>query len=253
MRYSATALPSETSRTIAQMRADDGSNDVITPSVVGVVVLIGAGGAAAVASQSDKTAPILAFAGAILVALITWYATDRRQAAALAAEQQRLDAQLRHERDLSERAELLTVLDETFAIINETSYDCLDLAPVVREREQTLAQISAVGDAETEQRKDALEHLRVSNQRLKERGDRLFERGLAHLRAAHLADSRLSARLGGDDRILAAFGPLSRALGALREAAEAGDDDAVTKALEGLETAHGTFIQAVNSRVGVKL
>src|SRR4051794_12053460 len=55
----------------------------------GALIVVAAGGAAVGAAQSDKTSAILAFAGAVLVALVTWYATDRRQRVAIDAEADR--------------------------------------------------------------------------------------------------------------------------------------------------------------------
>src|SRR4051794_9340282 len=63
------------------------------------------------ATSSDKTAPILAFAGAIIVALLTAYTTNRRQERALAAEHDRLQLQLRHDRTIADVVELRTVVD----------------------------------------------------------------------------------------------------------------------------------------------
>jgi hypothetical protein len=74
-----------------------------------------AGGAAVGATQVNDTPALLAVIGAIFVALITWYATDRRQVNAIAADRERLEAQLGHDRELSDLSELRTVVDETLA------------------------------------------------------------------------------------------------------------------------------------------
>jgi hypothetical protein len=79
-----------------------------------------AAGSAIGASQSDSTGPVLAFVGAILVALVTWYATDRRQRTALAAERERLALQLSHQRHLHDVADLREVLSDTLSAAEET-------------------------------------------------------------------------------------------------------------------------------------
>jgi hypothetical protein len=78
---------------------------------------------AAAASGSRHAGPILTFVGAILVALIAWYATDRRQRRLLAAEdtrhkaelqahEKRHAAQLAHDRSLRDLDDLRRFLDE---------------------------------------------------------------------------------------------------------------------------------------------
>lgn len=81
-----------------------------------------AGGSALGASTTTNTAAYLAFAAAILVAVVTWYATDRRQRMALTAEERRVQRQLAHERLLSDRQELRAFLDGIAG-----SYDTLHL------------------------------------------------------------------------------------------------------------------------------
>jgi hypothetical protein len=100
-------------------------------AVVGVAGLATAGGIV-VGTQSSQTGPIIAGVVAVVVALITWYATDKRQAKAIAAqeeqhgsdlraesarhdatlraERERLDARLAHERELADVADLRLVL-----------------------------------------------------------------------------------------------------------------------------------------------
>lgn len=101
--------------------------------VGGVIVLI-AGGSAVGASGVSNTAAYLTFAAAITVALITWYATDRRQAAALEAEERRqaaalnaeerrLAQQLAHDKELSDRAALRDFLDEIAGAYEELHLD----------------------------------------------------------------------------------------------------------------------------------
>jgi hypothetical protein len=92
--------------------------------VGGGVVIVTAGTATAAAvTAHNALAPILAFVGVILVALLTAYFTKRRQEdqllaerdrqdAALVAENERLQHQLAHDRQLHDLAELRSVIDE---------------------------------------------------------------------------------------------------------------------------------------------
>ena len=88
----------------------------------GAVVVV-AGGAVAASSQSDAVGPYLTFAGAILVAFITAYTTNRRQRKQLEAderrqikelvgEETRLDRQLRQDRELRDVEHMRVLLDE---------------------------------------------------------------------------------------------------------------------------------------------
>jgi hypothetical protein len=118
------------------------------------------GGAAIYAANgSDHVGPILTFAGALIVAVITWISTDRRQARQLAdqqardvarqadererldhqlqAEKARLDAQLSaelerqgaalaHDRSLADVHDLRTLLNEAAVLLHEASYAGMD-------------------------------------------------------------------------------------------------------------------------------
>ena len=64
------------------------------------------------ASSTDNTGPILAFVGAVLVALTAAYTAGRRQARALEAESGRLAQQLEHDRELADLAAVRSALDE---------------------------------------------------------------------------------------------------------------------------------------------
>lgn len=90
-------------------------------AIGGATVVIG-GAAVAAATSTNETGPILAFVGALTVAVIAAYTANRRQERALEAERERLDARLRHERSLADvqlsfqrgetdRAELRSILD----------------------------------------------------------------------------------------------------------------------------------------------
>jgi hypothetical protein len=65
----------------------------------------------ALANPPDHTAAWLAFVGALLVAIIAAGTAQWRQAVALKAERERLDDQLRHDRELKDLEELRVVLD----------------------------------------------------------------------------------------------------------------------------------------------
>lgn len=69
----------------------------------GLIILGLATGSVAASSQASERGPILTFAAAVLVALITWYATDRRQERQIAAERQREAQRLRAERERLDR------------------------------------------------------------------------------------------------------------------------------------------------------
>jgi hypothetical protein len=89
------------------MRPPDGE----TVALTGTTCVVGAA-TVAVASSSDQTGPILAFAGALTVALITAVTAQRRLRSQLAAEEGRLASQLRHDRTLRDLDELRSLLDE---------------------------------------------------------------------------------------------------------------------------------------------
>lgn len=82
--------------------------------VVAAVTVVGA-------SATAKTAPILAFAGAILVALVTAYTANRRQVQALNAESQRLARQLEHDRELADLADTRKVCDDAVVALHDAS------------------------------------------------------------------------------------------------------------------------------------
>jgi hypothetical protein len=99
---------------------------------VGATVCIAAG-AAAGASQVDATGPILVFADAIIVAIVTWFSTDRRQARelradarkqerALAAEGKRQAAALAHARELADLSDMRKLLDEASVTLHRAAY-----------------------------------------------------------------------------------------------------------------------------------
>jgi hypothetical protein len=88
----------------------------------GVVVIV-SGVAAVGAAQTGSASPYLTFAAAIIVALLTWFATDRRQARQLADGRERLRDQLdaekkrqatehAHDRGLHDLDHLREFLDE---------------------------------------------------------------------------------------------------------------------------------------------
>jgi len=84
-----------------------------------VLVVAGvAAGAIAWADSTKQTAPILAFIGVILVAVITAWTTDRRQHRQLGDERKRLSTRLEHERSQADLADLRTVLANALAASN---------------------------------------------------------------------------------------------------------------------------------------
>lgn len=121
---------------LVRMReTNGGDNSTGAIATVGVAFAVGLGvyGTA----QSNDDGPIIAGAVAIVVAFITWFATDRRQANALAAERERLDAQLAHERTLADIADLRIVAQAVLAanhMIWSTSLELLGIEGLDRER-----------------------------------------------------------------------------------------------------------------------
>jgi hypothetical protein len=115
----------------------------------GALLLAVAGGAAVGASQSSQTGPILAFAGALIVVVITAITTDRRQARqmnadetaqtatldaererhseSLKAEGDRLALQLRHDRALLDVQHLREQLDRCAAAFEKSRTDVTSL------------------------------------------------------------------------------------------------------------------------------
>jgi hypothetical protein len=102
------------------MRANGGGTGTDV-AVAGCATVAGAAGIYG-ATTTSHTGPIIAGVVAIFVALVTWYATDRRQSKALAAERQRFDRQLQaenerlretlaHQQESRELEELRAVLD----------------------------------------------------------------------------------------------------------------------------------------------
>jgi hypothetical protein len=106
---------------------------VSVPEVVGLVVVVGGTAAVTATAASSYVAPILAFVGAILVAVIAAVTADRRQRRALTAEGARHDASLRaesgrqvtqleHSRGLADLADLRSLLDEVATALHQARY-----------------------------------------------------------------------------------------------------------------------------------
>jgi hypothetical protein len=74
------------------------------------------------ASATDDTGPILAFVGAVLVALIAAFTAGRRQKRALEAEAGRLAQQLDHDRELADLADSRAVMDSAAIALHHASY-----------------------------------------------------------------------------------------------------------------------------------
>jgi hypothetical protein len=152
----------------------------------------------------------------MLVAFITWYATDRRQAMAIAAERVKLDVQLDQARKLSDLAQLRTVLDETLAAIESHVHR---LGRLARERET---------EAVTALRREVDESVPI----------------------VKAAIGRLHLRLVND----VLFEPLARiasAVDALTDAATKGTADEYRAARDTFSAAQDAFIAAAAKRVRV--
>ena len=70
------------------------------------------------ASATDDTGPILAFVGAVLVALIAAFTAGRRQKRALEAEAGRLAQQLDHDREMADLADARALFDEAVVALH---------------------------------------------------------------------------------------------------------------------------------------
>lgn len=126
-----------------------------------------AGGGIVVATQTTQAGPIIAGVVAVVVALVTWYATDKRQAKALAAEEERqrtalasererLREQLDHDRQARELAELRKVLDEATDLLHAAAAQLSEVdwlwrnlgdAPTVEQLANAKAADMKLGDA----------------------------------------------------------------------------------------------------------
>jgi hypothetical protein len=118
------------------MRAPASGGGGEDAAVAGGACIVAAGGIVG-AAQTNQAGPIIAGVVAIVVALVTWYATDRRQSKALDADQDRqeraltaeqgrheatlvgervrLDRRLEHEFQLADVMDLRTVLEASLA------------------------------------------------------------------------------------------------------------------------------------------
>ena len=91
----------------------------VDAGVVGGAVALVAGATHLGLNANTNVAAILTFTGAIFVALLTAYWTQRRQSQQLAADQQRLQLQLEHERERLDLLDLRAVLEEALAASDE--------------------------------------------------------------------------------------------------------------------------------------
>jgi LPXTG-motif cell wall-anchored protein len=130
-------------------------------AVAGGALIIIAGGTVAAATGTDQTGPILAFVGALLVAVIAALTAGRRQRRALDAESARLAQQLKHDRELSDVAHLRELLDNA-AYAYESAFRALrDLGLAVDRKE--FGEVKATyASADT-----ALEEFRATTSRLR--------------------------------------------------------------------------------------
>jgi hypothetical protein len=120
--------------------SNSGGGGVDTGVLAGIgVLLVGAAGIVGAAHATRTTiGPIIAGSVAIVVAFITWYATDRRQKRELNAEWKRLaetqnaerhrhDNLLRHERQLADVADMRRVLEHALGTVNMSWTAALDV------------------------------------------------------------------------------------------------------------------------------
>ncbi len=104
---------------------DGGDGGGLVPALV---IVVAGGAAIAGATQTNQTAAILAFAGAIIVALIAAVTAGRRQVRALRAERERQSDRLAHERQLQDVEHLREFLDEASAAFEDAHMALSELA-----------------------------------------------------------------------------------------------------------------------------
>lgn len=199
-----------------------------TLAIIGSTCVIG-GGAIVGASSTDNTAPILAFVGALLVALLTAYSAHRLQAASLAAEDKRQQRalseesarqrqQLRHDRQLHDLRDLREVVESSLG-----AYDAMF--------EVALFVLAA----------------RTAND---PEPDGTEEQWKVAMRAMDEAINKIEIRLGDQDPILVAQRQLVQASHEIWNAASEGDQDAFTAAREKSGLQYRLIVQGAKDRIG---
>lgn len=92
--------------------SEDGPHRDASLAVGGATSAVVVTGLVAAVAGADPAGPIIAACAAVLVALITWFATDRRQRVALEAERTRVQDRIAEDRQADDRRELRIKLDE---------------------------------------------------------------------------------------------------------------------------------------------
>jgi hypothetical protein len=184
--------------------------------VLAAAVIVGA-------NQTGNTGPILAFSGAVLVALVTWYAADRRQRAALREERNRLTDQHDHERRLADRADLRVAL-------------------------------AAVLEADEAIHRHSTSVLRAEVAKPSEGALRVRERSIGGLWNAaerfNAAASGVRIRLGESHGVSQAIDDLDEAQDEMMKASEAGDTSRFDHAIRRRKTAKSKFVQLAVAEAG---
>jgi hypothetical protein len=216
-------------------------------AVVGAAAVVG-GGTVVAAAPSDDTGPILAFVGALLVAVLTAYTANRRQSAALAAERERLDAQLQHDRELADTADLRTVLEEALEAGDEMFEALLGVAAA----QTAMQDQDTTGPGQTKEKRGDAEQGDgdLVDHELRE----AFEKAQSDLAAGmgrwSRATNQLQIRLVDDDPILEAHPKIFRVLTELRRVAMAGDMESFRKRRSEVTAHYRELVQAAKPRVG---
>lgn len=188
------------------------------------------GGAVLYANSTDHTGPILAFVGAILVALLTAYTADRRQRAALDAEDerqrtalnaeaQRLRARLDHERSMEDVRDLRRVVTDVLNDFDDLALTQIKMHELLKE------------DEPDEDEKAALELV------VAEKLDCVIR-----------ATNGLQVRLSDDDVILNAHPRLYRAYVKQRKAIDDRDDAGFEAASDEAAAAYRDIVEAAKAR-----
>jgi hypothetical protein len=190
------------------------------PTLVGVSGTAVGAGTVVGASHTDHTAAILAFVGALLVAALTAYTTDRRQDRQVAAERERLREQLRHDRVLTDRSDLRSACDEALDAVDEAQQGLMRVVSLHPTGGETPAELEPV---------------------------------LSALTRMGSAQNRLVVRLGQGHPVVDGYTALQQYINELTERARAHDRAEFDNALRAYHPTYSAFVKEVVHRVGAEL
>ena len=162
------------------------------------------------ANQTSNTAPIIAGSVAIIVALVTWYATDKRQSRAIRAQEEQQERALQAERD-RHRAALAAEADRHAARLRHEERQ-QDIEELRRVLDATMGALAAELEAHAEAR-DAWR----GDEHVPKRLDDALKELASSLRRVNTESYRLSLRMGDSHDAIRALGDMYTAAEAQRE------------------------------------